>query len=48
MGEFFEDDFAEASMVLSRLRGLQSGTRYAEGFVGYQIQGFVADYRLLP
>ncbi len=48
MEGFLNRDYLESMRVQSRFRGYQYGCMYAEGFVGYQIQGFVADYRLLP
>ena len=32
----------------ARLRGLQMGCKYAEGFTGHRICGHIADFRLLP
>ena len=42
------EDFTDDAYVLSRLRGLQYKCKYAEAFTAHRIQGFVADYRLLP
>ena len=48
MEGFLSDDYLESMRVQSRFRGYQCGCKYAEGFIAYRIQGFVADYRLLP
>lgn len=45
---FLQDDYLDAMRAQSRFRGHQYGCKYAEGFTAYQIQGFVADYRLIP
>ena len=42
------NDLTDLCITLSRYRGIQAGCKYAEGFVGHKILGFVADYRLLP
>lgn len=41
-------DFLDYCRTMARYRGIQAGFRYAEGFIGYKILGYVADYRLLP
>jgi LmbE family N-acetylglucosaminyl deacetylase len=41
-------DFIDYCRTMARFRGIQGGYKYAEGFVGYKILGYVADYRLLP
>lgn len=38
----------ELARTQSRFRGLQMGRQYAESYVGHQISGYIADYRLLP
>ena len=38
----------EAILVDNRMRGIQMGVAYAEGFSGHRIVGHIADYRLLP
>ncbi len=48
MNVFSESDFIEYCRTLARFRGMQAGCRYAEGFIGHKIFGYVADYRLLP
>jgi N-acetylglucosamine malate deacetylase 1 len=48
MLEFSEDAFTEMCRVVARMRGIQAGCRYAEGFIAHKILGFTADYRLLP
>jgi len=48
MANVTSDDFTEDAYVLSRFRGLQSGVRYAEGFIAHRIQGYIPDYRSLP
>ena len=48
MEGYLNHDYLESMRVQSRFRGYQYGCMYAEGFVGYQIHGFVADLRLLP
>lgn len=50
MRQYFQDDtdFFEYCKVLSRFRGIQAGVKYAEGFIGHKILGYMADYRLLP
>ena len=44
----FQTDLAESCQVLARMRGIQMGCRYAEAFTGHRLQGYLADYRLLP
>lgn len=48
MGVFTDDNFLEYCRTLGRLRGIQAGCKYAEGFRGYRIHGFMADFKLLP
>ncbi len=48
MEHFMKDDYLETMRAQSRFRGFQWGCKYAEAFEAYQIQGFVADYRLIP
>lgn len=48
MEGYLNHDYLESMRVQSRFRGYQYGCMYAEGFVGYQIHGFVPDLRLLP
>lgn len=43
-----EPELARGCEAQARIRGIQMGCRYAEGFTGHQICGHVADYRLLP
>lgn len=43
-----EFDWLELSEVVTRYRGMQCGTQYAEGFTGYQAYSAMPDYRLLP
>ena len=38
----------EGLQTQGRIRGIQMGTRYAEGFSGHRIVAHVANYRLLP
>lgn len=45
---FMEDDFLEYAQTLSRYRGFQAGTEYAEGFVSHKMYAFMADPRKLP
>ena len=39
---------AEGCHAQCRIRGIQMGTRFAEGFTGHRMIGHIADYRLLP
>ena len=49
MGQYCsESDFQRSIEIMSGFRGLQYGVNYAEAFTGFKLQGFVADYRLLP
>ena len=48
MLEFADDPFTEMCRVLGRMRGIQAGCKYAEGFIAHKILGYTADYRLLP
>jgi LmbE family N-acetylglucosaminyl deacetylase len=48
MNTFMDDDFTDYCRTLSRMRGIQGGFKYAEGFIGHKILGYVCDYRLLP
>jgi LmbE family N-acetylglucosaminyl deacetylase len=48
MNTFMDDDFTDYCRTLSRMRGIQAGFKYAEGFIGHKILGYVCDYRLLP
>ena len=43
-----EDDFLDYAQALSRYRGFQAGTDYAEGFVSHKMYAFMADPRKLP
>ena len=45
---FRKDDFKDDCFALSRFRGLQAGTQYAEGFVSHKMYAFMADPRKLP
>lgn len=38
----------EGMQAQNRIRGVQMGCKYAEGFTGHRIVGHIADYRLLP
>ncbi|MDD5017918.1 MAG: PIG-L family deacetylase [Eubacteriales bacterium] len=40
--------WGEVLELLSSFRGLQSGHKYAEGFIGFKTYGFLPDYTLLP
>lgn len=48
MDVFQPHEFLDHSRILSELRGLQSGVRYAEGFRAFRIHGFMPDFHLLP
>lgn len=48
MKQYDSGSFDEYCSALSRLRGIQSRCRYAEGFRGHRVLGYVADFRLLP
>lgn len=48
MEHFLSDGYLDSMRVQSRFRGFQCGCQYAEGFRAHQVQGFFADYRLLP
>ena len=43
-----EADLVRCCEAQARIRGIQMGCRYAEGFNGLRITGHVADYRKLP
>ncbi len=47
MNVFIQDDFSEFMRVLSRFRGTQCGCKYAEGFIGYRYNGYIANPGLL-
>ena len=38
----------EGMQAQNRIRGVQMGCKYAEGFTGHRIVGHISDYRLLP
>ena len=48
MDTFQIHNFNDHCRILSELRGLQAGCRYAEGFRAFRIHGFMPDFRLLP
>ena len=48
MDTFQIHNFADHCRIMSELRGLQAGCRYAEGFRAFRIHGFMPDFRLLP
>lgn len=48
MNTVMDDEFKEYCSTLARFRGIQAGYKYAEGFIGHKILGYVADYKLLP
>jgi Uncharacterized proteins, LmbE homologs len=48
MGNFMKDDLDSFMDILSRFRGLQVDCKYAEGFIGHRVHGFMPDYKLLP
>jgi len=48
MGVFERDNLSEFCRTLAKFRGSQAGVEYAEGFRGYRIHGFMANFRLLP
>jgi LmbE family N-acetylglucosaminyl deacetylase len=48
MGVFAEDGFVESCRTLARLRGIQAGCKYAEGFRALRIHGYMANFHLLP
>ncbi|HUX20024.1 MAG TPA: PIG-L deacetylase family protein [Spirochaetia bacterium] len=48
MDVFQPHQFLDHSRILAECRGLQSGVRYAEGFLAFRIHGFMPDFRLLP
>jgi len=48
MSTFQDAEFADYCTILGRLRGLQAGCKYAEGFAAYRIHGFMPDFKLLP
>lgn len=39
---------AEGCHIQCRMRGIQMGSRFAEGYSGHRLEGHIADYRLLP
>jgi hypothetical protein len=48
MAVFTDDDFLEYCRTLNRLRGIQAGCKYAEGFRAMRIHGYMANFHLLP
>lgn len=48
MGEFTRDSLQEHTRALARLRGIQVGYGYAEGFAAFRTGGFMPDFKLLP
>jgi hypothetical protein len=48
MDTFQIHNFNDHCRILSELRGLQAGCRYAEGFRAFRIHGFMPDFKLLP
>ena len=48
MNTFQIHNFNDHCRILSELRGLQAGCRYAEGFRAFRIHGFMPDFKLLP
>jgi len=42
------DDFEGHSRALARIRGVQAGCKYAEGFRAFRIHGYPPNYKLLP
>jgi len=48
MDTFQTHNFADHVRIVSELRGLQAGCRYAEGFRAFRIHGYMPDFKLLP
>ena len=48
MAVFSDDNFLEYCQTLNRLRGIQAGCKYAEGFRAYRIHGYMPSFKLLP
>lgn len=48
MDTFQIHNFNDHCRIMSELRGLQAGCRYAEGFRAFRIHGFMPDFKLLP
>lgn len=48
MAHYTDDDLKEYCTALARLRGIQAGCRYAEGFRAFRIHGYMPDFKLLP
>ena len=44
----FQTNLTESCKILARMRGIQMGCKYAEAFTGHRLQGYLADYKLLP
>ena len=48
MQEFHVENFCDAMLAADRMRGIQAGCQYAEGFIALDFAGYRGDYRLLP
>lgn len=48
MANYTDDDFLEFCTALARIRGIQAGCKYAEGFCAFRIHGYSPNYKLLP
>jgi len=48
MSNFMYDVMDSFTDVTSRFRGKQANCKYAEGFIGHRVLGFMPDYKLLP
>jgi LmbE family N-acetylglucosaminyl deacetylase len=48
MDTFQIHTLTEHCRIMSELRGLQAGVRYAEGFRPFRIHGYMPDFRTLP
>jgi len=48
MRKFMTDELDTFMEIISRFRGLQADCKYAEGFIGHKLHGFMPDYKLLP
>jgi LmbE family N-acetylglucosaminyl deacetylase len=48
MAHYTDDDLKEYCTTMARIRGIQAGCRYAEGFRAFRIHGYMPDFKLLP
>lgn len=48
MSNFMKDELDSFTDIISRFRGMQANCKYAEGFIGHRVHGFMPDYKLLP